>query len=105
MVAGLLWKTNDINVLELKAAFPSTKTFVKNYSNITVYLSMDNTTAVAHINNWGGTRSPQLVSLSQTMVVAPSKINSEHRSALTRQTQESFTTPANGKSTSDPALP
>ena len=53
-----------INVLELKAAFLATKTFLKHHSNITVCLRMDNTTAVAHINNKGGTRSPQLVSLT-----------------------------------------
>ena len=55
---------DHINVLELKAAFLATKMFLKHHSNITVCLRMDNTTAVAHINNEGGTRSPQLVSLT-----------------------------------------
>ena len=55
---------DHINVLELKAAFLVTKAFLKDQSNITVCLRMDNTTAVAHINNKGGTRSPQLVNLT-----------------------------------------
>ena len=53
-----------INVLELKAAFLATKAFLKDRSNMTVCLRMDNTTAVAHVNNKGGTRSPRLVSLT-----------------------------------------
>ena len=55
---------DHINVLELKAAFRATKTFLKHHSNITVCLRMDNITAVAHINNKGGTRSPQLINLT-----------------------------------------
>ena len=53
-----------INVLELKAAFLATKAFLKDHSNITVCLRMGNTTAVAHVNNKGGTHSPQLVNLT-----------------------------------------
>ena len=81
---------DHINVLELKAAFLATKAFLKDRSNITVCLCMDNTTAVAHVNNKVGTRSPQLVDLTNynwlTMEVVPSKINSDHCSAPTRQT-------------------
>ena len=53
-----------INVLELKAAYLAIKAFLKDRTNIVVCLRMDNTTAVAHVNNKGGTRSPQLVSLT-----------------------------------------
>ena len=55
---------DHINVLELKAAFLATKAFLKDRSNITVCRRMDNTTAVAHVNNKRGTRSPQLVNLT-----------------------------------------
>ena len=61
---SLLEAKDLIIVLELKAAFLATKTFLKHHSNITVCLRMDNITAVAHINNKGGTRSPQLVNLT-----------------------------------------
>ena len=53
---------DHINVIELKAAFLATK--ASDRSNITVCLRMDNTSAVAHVNNKGGTRSPQLVNLT-----------------------------------------
>ncbi|XP_068692729.1 uncharacterized protein [Montipora foliosa] len=52
---------SHIKILELKAAFPATKAFLKDQSNISVCLRMDNAT---YINNKGGTRSPQLVSLT-----------------------------------------
>ena len=55
---------DHISVLELKAAFLATKAFLKDRSNITVCLYMDNTSAVAHVNNEGGTCSPQLVNLT-----------------------------------------
>ena len=55
---------DHINVFELKAAFLATKTFLKDRSNITVRLRMDNTTAVAHVNNKEETRSPLLVDLT-----------------------------------------
>ena len=48
---------DHISVLELKAAFLATKAFLKDRSNITVCLCMDNTSAVAHVNNKGGTPS------------------------------------------------
>ena len=64
MAAGLLWRLEITNLLKLKAAFLATKAFLKDRSNITVCLHMHNTTAVAHVNNKGGTRSPQLVDLT-----------------------------------------
>ena len=42
--------TQHINVLELKAAFLALKSFLNNQSHRVVYLRMDNTTAVAHVN-------------------------------------------------------
>ena len=55
---------DHINVLELKAVIVATKVFLKDRSNIIVCLRMDNTTAVAHVNNKGATLSPQLVNLT-----------------------------------------
>ena len=56
--------THHIHVLELEAAYLAVKAFPKNRTNIVVCFRMDNTTAVAQVNNKGGTRSPQLVSLT-----------------------------------------
>jgi len=47
-----------INYLELKASFLALKTFFKGRSHVTVSLKLDNTTAIAYINNKGGTHSP-----------------------------------------------
>ena len=57
-------RTQHINVLELKAAFLALKSFLKNHSHKVVCLRMDNTTAVAHVNNKGGTHSPCLLTLT-----------------------------------------
>lgn len=57
-------KNFHINFLELKAAFLALKAFMKYQHHKTVCLRMDNSTAVAHINNKGGTRSSLLVSLT-----------------------------------------
>ena len=57
-------RSQHINVLELKAAFLALKSFLKNQSHKVVCLRMDNTTAVAHVNNKGGTRSTCLVFLT-----------------------------------------
>ena len=46
-----------INSLELKAAFFCLKAFWKNKTRLLVLLKLDNTTAVAYINNKGGTIS------------------------------------------------
>ena len=56
-----------INYLELKAAFLALKTFLKDKSRVTVSLQLDNTTAIAYINNKGGTRSSQLMTLALEM--------------------------------------
>ena len=53
-----------INYLELKAAFLALQTFLKEKSHMTISLRIDNTTAIAYINNKGGTRSPQLLTLT-----------------------------------------
>ena len=53
-----------INVLELKAAFLALKSFLKNQSHKVVCLRMDNTIAVAQMNNKGGTHSPYLLALT-----------------------------------------
>ena len=57
-------RTQHINVLELKAAFLALKSFLKNQSHKVECLRMDNTTAVAHVNNKGGTHSPCLLALT-----------------------------------------
>ena len=53
-----------INYLEIKASFLALKTFRKDKSHVTVSLQLDSTTASAYINNKGGTRSPQLMTLA-----------------------------------------
>ena len=50
--------------LELLAATLAVKTFVKNLTQVSVLLRIDNTTAVAYINNMGGTVSAELVALA-----------------------------------------
>ena len=60
-------KTWHINCLELLAAFVALKTFVKNRTGVSVLLKVDNTTAVAYINNQGGTVSRDLVSLTRDL--------------------------------------
>ena len=57
-------RSQHINVLELKAAFLALTSFLKNQSHRVVRLRMDNTTAVAHVNNKGGTHSPCLLALT-----------------------------------------
>ena len=116
MVACLLWKPKIISLLlNSKQFFLATKTFLKHHSNISVCLRMDNTTVVSHIYNKGGTRSPQLVRLTlELWQWCLQKINSDHRSALPRQTQQcgrqrvqrvlQLQRTAN-RPTSDPALP
>ena len=53
-----------INCLELLAATLATKTFAKSKTAISILLRIDNTTAVAYINNLGGTVSRELVMLT-----------------------------------------
>ena len=56
-----------INCLELLAATLALKTFAKNETRLSVLLKIDNTTAVAYINNQGGTVSKNLVSLTREL--------------------------------------
>jgi hypothetical protein len=49
--------------LELKATFLAVQAFLKHQPNLSVKLRLDNTTAIAYINN-RGTRSPSLTSLT-----------------------------------------
>ena len=43
------------------------QTFAKNTTGISILLKLDNTSAVAHINNLGGTVSPELVALAKNL--------------------------------------
>ena len=56
-----------INYLELKASFLALKTFLKGKSRVTVPLQLDNTTTIGYINNKGGSRAPQLMTLALGM--------------------------------------
>ena len=56
-----------INSLELLAAMLAVKTFLKDASGISVLLQLDNATAVANINNMGGTVSSQLTTLAKEL--------------------------------------
>ena len=49
-----------ISYLELKASFLAFKTFLKGKSRVTVSLQLDNTTAIAYINNRGVHALPNL---------------------------------------------
>jgi len=53
-----------INYLELMAAFLALQSFLKDKTHMTILLRIDNTTAIAYIDNKGGTRSPQLLALA-----------------------------------------
>ena len=57
-------RTLHINCLELLAADLAMKSFLKGLCGISVLLQLDNSTAVAYINNLGGTVSPALTSLA-----------------------------------------
>ena len=62
--AGGPWQTMErkqhINLLELKSAFLALQTFVSNMTNTHVLLRIDNRTAIAYINQKGGTHSKPL---------------------------------------------
>ena len=58
---------HHINYLELLASFHALQCFVSNSRSIHVRLAVDNSTAVAYINNMGGVRSPLLDSLSRSI--------------------------------------
>ena len=56
-----------INCLELLAATLAVKSFLKDQEGSSVLLQLDNQTAVAYINNMGGTVSPQLTDLAKAL--------------------------------------
>ena len=58
---------HHINYLELLASFHALQCFVSNSRSIHVRLALDNSAAVAYINNMGGVRSPLLDSLSSSI--------------------------------------
>ncbi|XP_065902413.1 uncharacterized protein [Dysidea avara] len=60
-------RSMHINCLELLAATLATKTFAKSKTSISILLRIDNTTAVAYINNLGGTVSRELVMLTRNL--------------------------------------
>ena len=60
-----IYESQDhINILELKAAFFALKSFMKDQSNKVICLKIDNSTALAYLNNKGGTHSHQLLHLT-----------------------------------------
>ncbi|CAB3988568.1 Hypothetical predicted protein [Paramuricea clavata] len=66
---GGRWNTHEsaqdhINILELKAAFFALKSFAKDQINKVICLKIDNSTAVAYLNNKVGTHSHQLLQLT-----------------------------------------
>ena len=50
-----------INILELRAGNFAVRAFTRGTKVRHVHLLMDNSTAVAYVNNWGGTRSMKLI--------------------------------------------
>ena len=60
-------KNYHINCLELLAATLAVKTFLKGQTDKQVLLRMDNSTAVAYINNLGGTVSPKVTTLARDL--------------------------------------
>ena len=56
-----------INYLELLATSLAVHTFAKNRAGISVLLKINNTTAVAYINNKGGTVSKNLLDLTKDL--------------------------------------
>ena len=56
-----------INCLELLAATLAVQTFLKNKTRMSVLLRLDSTTAVAYINNLGGTVSKELVDVAKNL--------------------------------------
>ena len=74
-------RTQHINVLKLKAAFLALKSFLKKQFHKVVCLRMDNTTAVAHVNNKGGTHSPCLLALTLELWMVPGEEHHDISSA------------------------
>ena len=67
--AGGLWMYKEshchINYLELLAAFLAIQSFVKSERHLTVYLYMDNVSALTYINKKGGVQSQPLTALAK----------------------------------------
>ncbi|CAG7820539.1 unnamed protein product [Allacma fusca] len=59
-----LWNSSEadysINYLELLAAFYGLRCFARSYRNCRILLRIDNTTAIAYINRYGGVQYPRL---------------------------------------------
>ena len=55
---------DHINVLELRAAYFALKSLASHESELHIQIQLDNSTAVAYINNMGGTKSQQLNDLA-----------------------------------------
>jgi hypothetical protein len=64
---ALIADNNEINYLELLAAFLALKSFCKNSRNVHVKLRLDNTTAVAYIAHMGGSKSKACNTLSKEL--------------------------------------
>ena len=60
-------QTLHINCPELLEATLAVQTFAKERSGITIFLKLDNTTAVAYINRMGGTVSSMLSHLTKDL--------------------------------------
>ncbi|XP_072039807.1 uncharacterized protein [Amphiura filiformis] len=58
---------NEINYLELLAAFLTMKAFCKNMQHVHVQIQLDNTTAVAYIAHMGGTKSEDCNALAKVV--------------------------------------
>ena len=61
-------EARHINTLELEAAFFALKSFGDNITGAHIPLLLDNTTAVAYINNMGGSKSLELNCLATEML-------------------------------------
>ena len=59
--------TAHINILELQAAFFALKSFASEVNDTHIQLQMNNTTAVAYLNNMGGSQSSELNALTCEM--------------------------------------
>lgn len=68
-------RRDHINVLELRAAFFAMKCFAATNRSSHILLEMDNTSAVAYVNRFGGTRSKSLSTLAMEMWVWARKRN------------------------------
>ena len=62
-------KQQHINCLELLAAMLALQTFTKNLNDVSILLRLDNSTAVAYINNKGGTVLKELILLTRSLWV------------------------------------